>query len=491
MFPVNANSSQSILQNLQLSRSTLPEQLERESNLIQKALPVNGIVYSYDLRKAAISALNSSNIDVKPAVSNKVGTKCYIITLENEHRHIVEMSNDGYNVRVLGGEERTEVLSRYNTPPGTTSFKTILTAAGNFLNPVNTNNRYCISHQMAYKKTLENVALGAAKIERVLAERIISGGNKDENVLFVGCEDFFRGADIALNHCAPVGAVYKAINDYLVPLSQRYPNAIIAAGSIYISGPLSEEHRSSKDVKLIQDNQRIPLHSLVNFTANIMPVLRDGKLLALVRKGDHLKFKPNPNNNEKKLHAETYVLDRISNKPFAPGKLIVMNYREDNLDDLQDNQHKGTCFSGKTLLPGESESIEKYVLRHFDPMAKTLSSDIEKKLFSHEFVVNDEKFLAVICGEFRTVADGIPSEARSVALPHGEDIDNAVRYSYIIHPTVGGDIDKTLLSTTFHYVHSDFGNMNKMLSHAKEIDNSQQRYASSDDLVSFTYDKFA
>ncbi|MEH4929693.1 hypothetical protein [Enterobacter cloacae] len=465
--------------------------MEEEIRALQKSLPVHGAVFLDDLRKAAASVFDASSVEVKPAVSNSVGTKCFILTSQGEPRHVVAMQANGHDARVLSGEERIAALSNHTDSHGETGVDVVLTAARDFVLPLDTGASLRMDYEEACTKTREQMALGAAKIERVLADRAKLSGRMNENVLFVGCEDFFGSADIALNHCAPVEAAYQAISDYLVPLSQRYPNVTIAAGSIYISSAISKELRSTcEHLTLLQDGKKSKVNTLVNFTANVMPVLRDGRLLTLVRKGNHLMFRPD--GGGKRSLIQPHVLSRIDRALPSSGKLLVSNYREDSLDDdLRDGKYQGTCFLGKTLLPGEPECIEAHLLKHFDPSATVLTTELESQLFSHEFMVGGEKFLAILCGEFRDAGSGGPSEARLTALPNGEDLDNAVRYDWIIHPTVGGDVDDTLLNTAFHYVHSDFGGMNKAVSHTEGVVGRQHQYAKSDDLVSFTYEGFS
>jgi len=491
MHIITAHAPQATRDNI-LSRSSVPPtRVEEEISALRKSLPVHGAVCLEDVRKAAAGVFDASSFEVKPAVSNLVGTKCFIITSQGEPRHVVAMQANGHDAHVLSGEERIAALSKHTDSHGKTAVDAVLTAARDFVAPLDTGASPRMDYEEACSKTLERMALGAAKIEQVLTDRIKVSGRTNENILFVGCEDFYGGADIALNHCAPVEAAYQAISDYLIPLSQRHPNVTIAAGSIYISSALSEEHRSTcENLTLLQDGQKSKVNMLVNFTANVMPVLRDGRLLALVRKGNHLMFRPY--GDGKRTLTQSYVLNRIDRKLPSSGKLLVSNYREDSLDDeLRDGKYQGTCFLGKTLLPGEPECIEAHLLKHFDPIATALTPELESQLFSHEFVVGGEKFLAIICGEFRDTGSDRPSEARLTALPTGEDLDNAVRYDWIVHPSVGGDVDDTLLNTAFHYVHSDFGGMNKALSHAEGVVGRQHQYPPSDDLVSFTYEGFS
>lgn len=453
-----------------------------------------------DICAAAARAFACRPDDIEPVPSDAPGVKWFVISAPDGERHVVETRADASGARVLDGSDKRAAMAKLAHRDDGGTIDVVLTCTNDFR--ASSNKPECAIHAMtleqAGQEARERIRQGAQTIGRVLAERQRMAGGCPENILLLGSEDFFQGADVAQNHCAPMDAAYAAFKDYLVPLSRAHPAALICPGSIYISEPLTAIQRAPCDqdtssiLRLVQDNARCDMRMVVNFTANIMPVFKNGRLLAVIRKGDLLLHEPTTQERQRGEQAERW--QEVPEILPGSGALKVGNYREDNLTDLTENHLRGTCFAGRTLLPGERRCMERHLLDVIDPLATHLNQQTMERLLSSELVVDGEKFLLGICGEFRDV-DGRPSALGKILDPlrNGRDDWSAVEdrnhYDWILHPTVGGDMQDEYLATAAHYVHSDFGGLNKCVIHGDEQRVAAMPVPHAGNALSFTYER--
>lgn len=240
----------------------------------------------------------------------------------------------------------------------------------------------------------------------------------------VGCEDFFKSSNLSTNRCMDLDKTYELIGPKgpFAQISAKYKNCLIVPGSLYISVPIPKEHGHHR---FRQDGRLHLLSSTTCYTTNIAPVYFQGKLLRIIRKGEMLE----QNLNGRQVPMRT--TDELS--ALAASRLNVTSYREDNLTDLFDNDKRGTCYLGKTLLPGEVRAMTRH-----------LQTDDFNKLFSHECTIGDKTFLFVICGEFRG------EHSTSGALLNKEQ-------DFIVHMCQGGPISEELRPKSSCYIHVDEG----------------------------------
>lgn len=279
----------------------------------------------------------------------------------------------------------------------------------------------------------KQLAISTALISSILANAKIQ---KNELHIVAGCENFFDSTSFARNACMDMDTAYRFIAKDLTELSSKYPNCIIAPGSIYVSTPIP---KASPDIKFSQDGRKQLLTKTTCYTSNLMPILFGGELLGIVRKGEKIK------SGTIKTGAYLDEIDHISSgdaDKIKAMQLSVTSYHEDSLTDLADATTSSTCYLGKTLLPGEKELIQK----HF----KTTP----EKLFKHEYDIAGKRLMALVCGEFRS-EDGASSSAKILQ-------ENS--YDIIIHSTRGGGLPPELRNKGKIYIHADAGNDNQLYS---------------------------
>ena len=277
------------------------------------------------------------------------------------------------------------------------------------------------------------------------------GGKKLK--IFVGCEDFLRGNNIAANVCMDPETVYQTIATDMRNLSRQHPGVVFCPGTVYVSTDIPLQH-GANNLKFDQDGRRARLDSTTCYTTNLMPVLFDGEIVAIIRKGERVGFQKVTSAIKKKVALQP--LDSIDELPHfinQPGRLLVTSYHEDDLTDLTDYREKNsTCYLGKTLLPGERHLIEKYILKGSERSIEDLGR--------HDPVIAGKRFLFLVCAEFR------------LTNPDGDNIstvgkllcdDTVPPFDFIIHSSVGGDVPHAMQKNARWYVHADFGGSNKVL----------------------------
>jgi len=311
---------------------------------------------------------------------------------------------------------RKEKVNRYY-------FFSKLTEQTNFLKEINPDD---IAN--AYEATK---AILHTKLNLIREELKHLHANSQQKAIIVGTEDFFDGASWSHSRFFDLKAVYEMLATEFIALSREFPNVIICPGSMYVSTPIPAAHES---IKFAQDNiSNQSLAKTVCYSTNLMPVLYNGQLLRIIRKGEKVRLGK----------ASLESIEEIGKSGTPPNaKIKVISYHEDNLTDVSMGTKHATCYLGKTLLPGEANLISEFL---------NLSS--HETLFNHEAAIDGDKFIFVICGEFR--ADpGFTSTA-------GEMLEKNF-YDYIIHSTVGGDLFDRMIKPESIYIHSDFGGGTKL-----------------------------
>jgi hypothetical protein len=292
--------------------------------------------------------------------------------------------------------------------------------------------------------TTRRLARAFDEIERQLTMLQSSSGEK----ILVGCEDFFGGCSIATNACMDPGSVYKFIGNDLRELSRRFPDTVLCPGSIYISAPIPASHAKWGGSFSQENETNKPLGMTTCYTANIMPVLHNGKIISIIRKGEQVTIagKCVTQKNPIRGHPVNDINDLTFDKSADQNRKIKVNsYHEDNLTDLCDGHRTSTCFLGKTYLPGEQDSIKKHI-----PEAATGIAD----LIAHSHMIAGKRYLFLICGEF--------------SYPHGTvatELNNAQdgHFDFVVHSTVGGSLPDAMRAKGKIYVHSDMDGETKVL----------------------------
>jgi hypothetical protein len=273
-------------------------------------------------------------------------------------------------------------------------------------------------------------------------------GYKTDAHIILGCEDFFNGISLAKNACLDVETVYQMLSPDgpFANFSKAHPNCIICPGSMYLSEEIPEEHNA---VKYDQNGAtNIPLATTTCYVTNIMPVFYQGKLVRLIRKGELVKFN------------KQYVKDVNDIKPslFEKNKLRVISYHEDELESSikdEENGKKSVCYLGKTLLPSEKKIMQEQLGVDLNQMAFTGDN-----LFSHEYMLGDERFLFLICGECNDGAGEYVSTTKTL-------LENN-NYHYIIHSTAGVNVPPSYLEKSI-YIHADSAKLNEVKADGKEL----------------------
>lgn len=284
-------------------------------------------------------------------------------------------------------------------------------------------------------------------------KRLDPARDRETLKIFVGCEDFLKGGDIAANFCMDPETVYQSIATDMRALSKQHPGVVLCPGTVYVSTEIPAPH-GNNNLKFDQDGRRARLDSTTCYTTNLMPVLYDGEVVAIIRKGERAEFRHLlPNNKKKAVSHPLESIDDLSRFDQQPGRLSVTSYHEDNLTDLTDGKEKtSTCYLGKTLMPGERELIERHILKGSDRSIDDLGR--------HDSIIAGKRFLFLVCAEFRlTGRDGENISTTGKLLSD----DTAPPFDYIIHSSVGGDVPDAMQKNSRWYVHADFGVFNKVV----------------------------
>lgn len=294
----------------------------------------------------------------------------------------------------------------------------------------------------AKDQTLAEQTRSMMETKLLAIQNLLRQSPAHEKVIIVGCEDFFESSLGA--NCFDMDTVYSMFAKEFRELSLQFPNAIICPGSLYISTPIPAKHFG---VKYNQEDSNASLDKTLCYTSNIMPVFNNGILLRVIRKGEEIVQQTNVGARKPKIVSEK-IADIDDFNPTKSSKLKVLSYHEDELDSSMKDElagKKGTCYLGKTLLPGEKAIIAEYF-----PSANL------QELFSHDVVIDGESFGFLICGEFNCKDS---TSAKMLQDPH----------DYIIHSTQGGDIFPSLQNCSV-YIHSDFGVDSKVLKEGNILD---------------------
>ena len=182
------------------------------------------------------------------------------------------------------------------------------------------------------------------------------------------------------------------------------------------------------------------------YVANIMPILHDGKIITIIRKGENVIAKCDGKNIELN---EMSVLD---NEEITTNinRLIVRSYHEDELTSMNfpDRESgidkRSVLFVGKTYMPGEREAIRSHIEEAY--LADTP--------LSHLHQIAGKEYCFLICGEF---LDGKSTVAAELAELPNRSLD------FIVHCTNGGDLHPTLMPKGKVYIHSDMGSDSKVM----------------------------
>lgn len=272
---------------------------------------------------------------------------------------------------------------------------------------------------------------------------------KEHPAIIVGCEDFF--AVSFTDRFYDLETVYSMFFKEFVAISLKYPHIIFTPGSLNVSVPIPTDHQN---IKFYQEANNRLMNNNGCYFSNLMPIFYNGELLRIIRKGELAyltrQVTPLTGKNIKIERIAINSTEEISDylKIDKNFKLFVVSFHEDEYDNMlkKDNEPIPSCYLGKTLLPGEEKLIKKYCGNNIN-----LST-----LFSHEAVIDKQSFCFLICGEFR--GDSLPKwfgkETTVGALLEKK------AYDYIIHSSVGGDLNLSMYKNSKCYIHSDKSDVN-------------------------------
>lgn len=214
---------------------------------------------------------------------------------------------------------------------------------------------------------LEKLKALAAEIEKDLKKL------KSQILPVILCgEDFFQGGDISTKEestnnkgeCFDANTAYDFLYKDLTALSKEHPKILMVPGSMYVSYNATNDSR-----KYVQNDSIIKGGNNRVYVQNIAPVVYDGTLLRIIKKGAYLKIK---STDEMVLTIDKHQKVSRENATF-----VVPEYGEDDLDTMNHN----IVFVGKTLLPIESE----------------FQLTPESEMYHHTFTVEGIKFGLEIC----------------------------------------------------------------------------------------------
>lgn len=199
-------------------------------------------------------------------------------------------------------------------------------------------------------------------------------------------EDFFQGEKLASaeerkrknGQCYDRDVGYQFIANELIELSKMYQTVLIIPGSMYLSVLVETDKIVARYRQDVSKNIRGTV-----YVQNIAPVLFEGQLLRIIKKGGFLQEKFLVSKNKIGMKA----LDSSAEHEEALSRNNVLEvpwYAEDELCDL----NEGLIFLGETPLPGEEHLINTLCIAHDD-------------LFSRVFTVRGFDFGMEICADHK------------------------------------------------------------------------------------------
>jgi hypothetical protein len=227
------------------------------------------------------------------------------------------------------------------------------------------------------KQTYKQRTLARLKKQKDVLSKFVehAATYADENLLpVVACgEDFFQSSLIYTDSeykknqakCMDRDVVYRFIANTLTTISRRFPDVLIIPGSIYAGVDVTD------DPNRYAQNGRVRKARF--YTQNIAPVLFNGRVIRLIKKGGFLF---NKTTQEEIITSTDHA--RCYSKRH---NMLVPRYNEDLLEDLND----GLIHLGKTALPGE-ESLLAFL-------------GFSEDLSNPHFDVSGIKFCLEICGD--------------------------------------------------------------------------------------------
>lgn len=292
-----------------------------------------------------------------------------MILFVGKQKHILETTATGGDIQILQGNAAEKAIQKYSESISGGAIHEIMSIRR--ADPVK-------QIQVSTRKEIDELATDhishGAKLIREVLENIDRPASGAKSLLLAHA-DFLRTSIFENNNVfASPEAVFQALIDYFIPLSQAHKGGIIVPGSIYVSKDVPDALRGAGLIYQGPGNRR-RLDNLINFSMILAPVFYNGKLITIARKGEYLRYRPAAPDpavsgvqNNGTVESSLPNMDQV----FGPNSIMMQaNERRSpgaeseriSDDDSDDAMRTGTIFAGKTLMPGERESAIWYFTR--------------------------------------------------------------------------------------------------------------------------------
>lgn len=391
----------------------------------------------------AASALTpKSSPQVIPVPAMSLNHKRFLVTLGHDALFI-ETHQDGRGIKILTGNDHDVALDKYHRGLADSDYPAAITVKHDSIPRM----EEVATRAQRDAIVRQRMASGTALIKQVLDQA--AAEYPGEKIIIVGHADFFQTSVLENDVFSTPQNVYQALNDTLLPLSKAHPNAIIIPGSLYLSQDIPGDLLHSQ-LHYQQGGISREVQNAVSCSAIVAPVLHQGKLVTLARKGEYLRYHVQD-------EAERVTLRDLDARIPAGSTLNIFNTKTAPYLDEWLTARSGTLFAGKTLLPNERACVNRYFAAN--------AHDKIDDLFSNEFMIEGTKFLLVVEDEFVRHDNSQPT-VRSLAFPQQENSQDANCYDWIIHPAAGDPLDATLRTAGLNYLYADFNQDSALMSNS-------------------------
>ncbi|MBB3212132.1 hypothetical protein FHW67_001400 [Herbaspirillum sp. Sphag1AN] len=394
-------------------------------------------IYAF-VESASKSKINSDKLRVEQIASASLQTRRFKISYDGTEL-VLDAGINPRSMRLLDATASARALTKYENSRSSNNIPNIMTLRRGMDIRSPDHDRY-----IAISRRIQE---GASSIDSLLADRQEKGAQG--KALVLGESDFIAHCSLDTFVYCPFELIYQGLKDHFIPLSKKYPDAIIAPGSLYISSHIPDRVRDNCKIYRLGDTTK-SINTAISFSTKIAPVFSGGKLITIGRKGDYMS---------RSVSAENTVMTDLG-----------LSIASDTVLSAADTGriHPESIFTGKTRLPDETKALKTLFANDLtDKAVRNIHS-----LHNNEFMVDGVKFLLVIGNE--TAIHPAPnqmSHLRRIALSsmHAPtSVTHGNRYDYLLHISASHWLDDIMLSTSANYVRADASEESVFISETSE-----------------------